>query len=56
VDYSRCNEEQATKQNKLEPEFDCEHWPWMENDGHVVDPTAPSNPRHPLNLALLGPD
>jgi hypothetical protein len=45
----------ATKQNKLEPEFDCEHWYWIDNGGHVVDPAAPSNPRHPLNITLLGP-
>jgi hypothetical protein len=45
----------ATKQNKLEPEFDCEHWSWMDNGGHIVYPAAPSNSRHPLNITLLGP-
>jgi hypothetical protein len=46
----------ATKQNKIEPEFDSEHWPWMENGGPVVDPQDKSAPRHALDVALLGHD
>jgi hypothetical protein len=46
----------AKKQNKIEPEFDSEHWPWMENGGPVVDPQDKSAPRHALDVALLGPD
>jgi hypothetical protein len=44
------------KQNKLEPEFDSEHWPWAENGGPVIDPHAPISARHPLDDALLGLD
>jgi hypothetical protein len=44
------------KQNKLEPEFDCEHWPWAETVDPVIDPHAPIADRHPLDVALLGLD
>jgi hypothetical protein len=42
------------KQNKLEPEFDSEHWPWAANGGPVIDPHTPITDRHPLDVALFG--
>jgi hypothetical protein len=44
------------KQNKLEPEFDSEHWPWAETGGALIDPHAPITDRQPLDVALLGLD
>ena len=44
------------RQNKMEPEFDSEHWPWAETGGPVIDPHAPITNRHPLDVALLGLD
>jgi hypothetical protein len=43
-------------QNKMEPEFDDEHWPWAETGGPVIDPHAPVTTWHPLDIALLGRD